>query len=274
MGLFQDNFSMLSELERLAAMVQDPARVQEIGADEWPLAMIACGLVTCNDPDRLQENLDAYAIFASKVAPAGRKASLAQLVRFITARKGDGWRALLPYTLAEPEPVLSRAAAMQLATLAQPGEAEKLTGVAELARLLARRADTPATVLEALLSLSDLRVQPMLEPLYSQAPERLASLLVAMTPAPNHLSFTWILGALDAQPELAEQVVALLERMAPAATAVIDLVMPIPTWAYTKPAPQPLHGWTRAEYFPRMLPVLSRHLSEAQISRLKAAFGA
>ena len=27
---------MLSELERLAAMVQDPARVQEIGADEWP----------------------------------------------------------------------------------------------------------------------------------------------------------------------------------------------------------------------------------------------
>ena len=67
---------------------------------------------------------------------------------------------------------------------------------------------------------------------------------------------------------------ALLERMAPAATAVIDLVMPIPTWAYTKPAPQPLHGWTRAEYFPRMLPVLSRHLTEAQISRLKVAFGA
>ena len=265
---------MLSELERLAAMVQDPARVQEIGADEWPLAMIACGLVTCNDPDRLQENLDAYSIFASKVGAAGRKGSLAQLVRFITARKGDGWRALLPYALQEPEPVLSRAAAMQLATLAQPQETEKLAGVAELARLLVRRAATPATVLEALLSLSDMRVQPHIAALYTLPASRLGALLSAVSPAPNHLSYTWVLGALTAQPQLADEVVALLERMASATTAVMDIVLPIPTWAFEKPAPQPLHGWIRAEYFPRMLPVLSAHLSEAQISRLRVAFGA
>lgn len=274
MGLFQDNFSMLSELERLAAMVQDPVRVQEIGADEWPLAMIACGLVTCNDPDRLQDNLNAYDIFAAKVAPAGRKGSLAQLVRFITARKGDGWRALLPYTLAEPEPTLSRAAAMQLATLAQPTATEKLAGVAELARLLHTRETTPPAVLEALLSLSDQRVLPHLQPLYSLPAERLAGIISAINPAPNHLSYTWVLGALSAQPELAEQVTALLERMAATTTAVIDLVLPIPTWAFEKPAPQPLHGWNRAEYFPRMLPVLSAHLNPAQISRLQSAFGA
>ena len=264
---------MLSELERLAAMVQDPARVQEIGADEWPLAMIACGLVTCNDPERLQENLDAYSIFASKVNTAGRKGSLAQLVRFITSRKGDGWRALLPYTLQEPEPVLSRAAAMQLATLAQPGN-DKLTGVAELARLMCSREDAPVTVLEALLSLSDQRVLPYVEKLYSLSSERMAAIVAAINPAPNHLSYSWVLGALAAQPQLAEPITNLLERMAAATTAVIDLVLPIPTWAFEKPAPQPLHGWSRAEYFPRMLPALSSHLTEAQISRLRVAFGA
>lgn len=265
---------MLSELERLAAMVQDPVRVQEIGADEWPLAMIACGLVTCNDPDRLQDNLSAYDIFVTKVAPAGRKGSLAQLVRFVTARKGDGWRALLPYTLAEPEPALSRTAAMQLATLAQPTDAEKLSGVAELARLLHTAENTPPAVLEALLSLSDLRVLPHLRPLYTLPTERLGDMLASINPAPNHLSFSWVQGVLDSHPELAEPVTALLERMAQGTTAVIDLVLPIPTWAYEKPAPQPLHGWNRAEYFPRMLPVLSAHLSSAQISRLQSAFGA
>lgn len=265
---------MLSELERLAAMVQDPVRVQEIGVDEWPLAMIACGLVTCNDPDRLQENLNAYGIFASKVSAAGRKGSLAQLVRFITARKGDGWRALLPYALQEPEPGLSRAAAMQLATLAQPQEQEKLAGVAELARMLVQREAVSAAVLEALLGLSDMRVLPHVAALYALPPERLGALLAAISPAPNHLSYSWVLGALEAQPSLAETVVALLVRMAAATTVVMDIVLPIPTWAYEKPTPQPLHGWTRAEYFPRMLPVLSQYLSDGQISRLRTVFGA
>ncbi len=267
---------MLSELERLAAMVQDPARVQEIGADEWPLAMIASGLVTSNDPDRLPENLAAYEIFSAKVDVAGRKGSLAQLVRFVTSRKGDGWRALLPYTLSEQDSTLSRTAAMQLATLAQPGlsENEKLSGVAELARLLIKQENTPATVLEALLALSDLRVLPFLEPLCEQSSERLRSLITAINPAPNHLSYSWVLKALAAQPALADEITELLARMGAATSVVMDLVMPIPTWAYAKPAPQPLHGWNRAEYFPRMLPVLSSHLSDAQILRLRNVFEA
>ena len=88
MGLFQDNFSMLSELERLAAMVLDPVRIHEIGEDQWPLAMMACGLVTGNDPERLPDNLKAYSIFMQKVTPATRGNTLKQLVRFITQRKG------------------------------------------------------------------------------------------------------------------------------------------------------------------------------------------
>lgn len=267
---------MLSELERLAAMVQDPARVQEIGADEWPLAMIACGLVTSNDPDRLQDNIDAYSIFVSRVALEGRKGSLAQLVRFVTARKGDGWRALLPYALAEPIPVLSRTAAMQIATLAQPapGTDDKLTGITELGKLLCTRPDVPASILEALLGLSDMRVLPVLEKLYDLPTERLEELISSIIPTGNHLSFSWVLGVLSAHPALAASVTALLERMAAATTAVIDLVLPIPTWAYAKPTPQPLHGWTPAEYFARMLPVLSRHLSPEQMNALRSAFQA
>lgn len=49
MGLFQDQTSSLSEIKRLAALVTDPSRREEIGSDQWPLAMIAYGLVTCNE---------------------------------------------------------------------------------------------------------------------------------------------------------------------------------------------------------------------------------
>lgn len=265
---------MLSELERLAAMVQDPARVQEIGADEWPLAMIACGLVTCNDPSRLPENMAAYDIFCAKTPVAGRKSSLAQLVRFLTARKGDGWRALLPYALAEPESALSRTAAMQLATLAQPSPTQQLAGVEELARLMSTRSSVSAPVLEALLSLSDMRVLPLLAPIDNMSVESLKSLVKELNPAANHLSYSWVLHLLDVQPVLADEIAALLERMAAATNVVIDLVLPIPTWAFEKPTPQPLHGWFRAEYFPRMLPVLNNHFNQEQISRLRTAFGA
>ena len=115
---------------------------------------------------------------------------------------------------------------------------------------------------------------PFISKLATLPSERLAALVASLNPAGNHLSYSWVLAVLMAQPGLAEHVTALLERMAAVTTAVIDLVLPIPTWAFTKPAPQPLHGWSRAEYFPRMLPTLSQYLTEAQITRLRAAFGA
>lgn len=272
MGLFQDNFSMLSELERLAAMVADPVRIYEIGADQWPLAMIASGLVTGNDPDKLPQNLQAYNIFVQKVTPAARGAALKQLVRFISGRKGEGWRALIPFALAEPEALISSAAAMQLATLAQPSDASKLYGVEALVHVFATQETANPAALSGLLGLSDMRALPLLNKLNTLPAERWQSILAVLTPPANHLSYQWALALLESQPSLAAEIAALIARMAPSAECVVDLVLPIPTWAFEKPAPQPLHGWTRPEYFARMLPVLSKHLGSSQIDHLRLLF--
>ena len=274
MGLFQDNFSMLSELERLAAMVLDPVRIHEIGEDQWPLAMMACGLVTGNDPSRLQDNLKAYSIFVQKVTPAARGAALKQLVRFITQRKGEGWRAFIPYAITEPEALISSAASMQLLTLAQPSATEKLHGVETLVELLINCADANTAAFSAMLGMSDMRVLPFLQKLNTLPQARLERLLDCCSPQGNHLSYQWALSLLEARPELSAPICTLLGRMAATADTVLDLVLPIPTWAYEKPTPQPLHGWTRPEYFARMLPVLSKHLSEQQLASLQRAFAA
>ncbi len=265
---------MLSELERLAAMVQDPVRVQQIGADQWPLAMMACGLMTSNDPDKLAGNLGIYAVFAEKAPAAARKASLAQLSRFITARKGEGWRALLPYALAEPEADIARKAAMLVLTLAQPTESDPLHGITEVVRQLSRRDNAPSTLLDALLSLSDMRVMPLLYPLDGLPAERLADLINKLRCPANHLSCSWLVGLPAQRPELAEPVTEALCRLAAGATAIIDLSLPMPSWAFKSAAPQPLHGWTPAEYYARMLPQLEPHLDAAQLARIAAAYGA
>ncbi len=265
---------MLSELERLAAMVQDPVRVQEIGADQWPLAMMACALMTSNDPSRLEDNLIAYRIFATKTPAASRKASLAQLTRFITARKGEGWRAILPYALMEPEAAIARKAAMQAATLAQPTDTHTLQGITELITLLTTRENAPATLLDAILSLSDMRVLPLLAPLSELPTDRLTKLVSELHTTANRLSCTW-LAALPAQDAaLAAPVTDALCRMAAGATVILDLTLPMPSWAYQNPAPQPLHGWTPAEYFARMKSALVPTLSPEQLTAVQAAYGA
>lgn len=265
---------MLSELERLAAMVLDPVRIHEIGTDQWPLAMLACGLVTGNDPDRLQDNLHAYSIFMQKIQPAARKNALSQLTRFITQRKGEGWRAFTPYAVAETDSLISSTAALQLVTLAQPSATEKFTGLATLVKLYRDLPDANTAALSAVLGLSDMRLLPLLQSLYELPKERFEPLLASVCSPGNHLSYSWVLGALEAHPELAETATNVLVRMAPLADAVLDLVLPIPTWQFAKPTPQPLHGWTRPEYLARMMPVLNKHLSAEQLARLQAAFAA
>ncbi|MBQ4636345.1 MAG: hypothetical protein IJB64_07915 [Akkermansia sp.] len=274
MGLFQDNFSMLSELERLAAMVVDPVRIHEIGADQWPLAMIACGLMTGNDPARLPDNIKAYEVFCTKVSPAGRGAALKQLVRFITQRKGEGWRAFIPFAVCEPEALISSAAAMQLVTLAQPSATQKLQGVETLVELIIRMPQCNPAALSAILGLSDMRALPLLDKLCNLPAEQLQPMLDALTPPGNHLSYQWVLNVLSAHPQLADSVTALLVRMAATAPSVLDLVLPIPTWAFEKPTPQPLHGWSRPEYLARMLPILKKYLTPQQLEQLSAAFTA
>lgn len=272
MGIFQDNFSSLSELERLAAMAHDPVRVHEIGADQWPLAMMACALMASNDEEKQEENLGIYRIFAEKTSPAARKTSLAQFTRFITSRKGEGWKALLPYATEEPDTALSRKAALCIATLAQPGPEEKLAGVQCLVEQLRSNEDAPITLLEAILSMGDMRVLPLLKPLELLSEERVEELLEELSVAANRPACTWVLNLLSLYPNLAEQVTETLCRMGTAAPYVLDVVMPVPTWAFAKPDVQPLHGWTRPEYFARMRAELSPILTPEQLARVQTSF--
>lgn len=274
MGLYQDNFSGLSELERLAAMAHDPVRVHEIGADQWPLTMMACGLMASNDEEKLEENFDIYDIFASKTSIAARKSSLIQLSRFITGRKGEGWKSLIPYATNEPDEALSRKAATYVVTLAQPGPTEHLAGVQELITRLVRDDFSPTTLLDAVLSLADMRVLPLLQPLMEVSDDRMEELLDTLETTPNRLSCTFVLRALESHPTLAQEATDALCRMAPLAPVVLDLALPIPTWAFEKPTPQPLHGWTPAEYFARMLPELEPALTADQLQAVREAFKA
>lgn len=275
MGIFQDNFSSLSELERLAAMAHDPVRVHEIGADQWPLAMMACGLMASNDEEKQEENLGIYSIFVTKTTPAARKGSLVQLSRFISARRGEGWKSLLPYALEETDSALSRRAAILIATLAQPSPSQQLAGVEEIARQLYREeSDAPVTMLEAVLSLSDMRVLPILEPLLMISSDRLSDWLQELNVPANRLACTWLLNVLAAHPDLADDVAAALCRMAPLSQVIIDLALPVPTWAFEKPTPEPLHGWSRPEYFARMLPELEPVLSADLLQQVRTAWSA
>ncbi len=273
MAMHQDHFSMLSELERLAAMALDPVRVRELGADRWPVAMLAAALIAGGDESRCRELERAYAAFVQKCPPAARAASLLQLSRFVSANKGNGWRGLMPYVLIEPDVVLRRKAAVYMATLASPCEIERFTGVAELVRRLSSDENPPATALDALLSLGDMRFLPLLEKLHAQPEEKLASWLGELEVVPNHLSCSWLLRVLEVHPTLASDVVGVWCRTAPTTGVIIDLTLPVPSWAFKSAAPQPLHGWTPQEYVARMQSRLQPHLSGAQMDAVRAAFG-
>lgn len=274
MGLYQDNFAGLSELERLAAMAHDPVRVHEIGADQWPLTMMACGLMASNDEEKLEENFDIYDIFVARTSVAARKSSLIQLSRFITGRKGEGWKSMIPYATNELDIALSRKAATYVATLAQPSPSEPLAGVQELVARLAKDDLVPTTLLDAVLSMADMRVLPLLQPLLELDADRMEEFLDELETTPNRLSLTFVLRALETYPALAESVADALCRMAPLSPVILDLALPVPTWAFEKPTPQPLHGWTPAEYFARMLPELQPYLDADQLQRVREAFKA
>ncbi len=275
MGLYQDNFTGLSELERLAAMAHDPVRVREIGEDQWPLAMMACGLMSCNNPEASEENYGIYRVFAEKTSVSARKSSLTRLSSFITARKGEGWQALLPYALSEPDPGVASKASLCAILLAKPSESRPLEGAEALASgLLKRPVAAPGAVLSAMLGMSDMRFLPLMESLIAEpTEEKLRTWLDAVLTTPNRLSCTWLCRVLEARPALSAAVADALCRIAPLASTVADIVYPVPTWAFKNPTPQPLHGWTRAEYFARMAPDLEGRVSAENFIRIREAFG-
>ena len=275
MSIYQDNFDSLSELERLAAMAHDPVRIHEIGQEQWPLAMMACGLMASNDEEKQEENLDIYPVFAEKTSVASRRTSMQMLCRFISSRKGEGWKSLLPYILCEPAPEVSGKASLNLVTLAQPSPDTPLSGVIELVRCIkSDDALDNAPLLNSILSLADMRALPLLQPLCDLPQERLEDLVDSVAIPANHLACQWLLRVLESCPAAAQQVADALCRIMPAAPTVLDVALPIPFWAFEKPQPQPLHGWSNAEYFPRMLPELEKYLSPEQIDAVRSACGA
>ncbi len=279
MGLFQDQTSSLSELKRLAALVTDPSRRKEIGAAEWPLAMIAYGLVTCNDRQRLAEGIEIYALFQTLCAADARHKCAQQLAAFIKQRRGDGWRALLPFALADKDDAIRRHAAFLIYTLAAPTADERFTGVAGMLELIAAAplpgAPCHAPALDALLSMGDLRMMPYLTAFAAQMPTDLLFSLIANTQsAPTALACEWLADTAVKRPELADAAAKALCAIPLMGKDVMDVVIPIPTWQFKSAAVQPLHSWTCPEYWLRMKERLAAALSAERLSELEARWTA
>lgn len=273
MGLFQDQTNSLSEMKRLAALVRNSSRREEIGIDQWPLAMIAYGLLTCNDQSRTDEVCEVYACFEARCDVEKRRQCLQQLALFIRQRKGDGWRALLPFALGDSSPSIQRLAAYLVLTLALPSQDERFAGCVALLegmRAYGHCPDRATPILEALLSLSDLRFAPymaMVEEVFST--EQLAIALASLSVAPSDFSCKWLIELLQRMPSLAPQVSAVLERMPGHAPLVMDVIVPVPSWSFKNADVQPLHAWTLPEYFLRMKSSLSALLDESSLARLE-----
>lgn len=272
MGLFSNREAELTELQRMVVRVKDPARRHELSAEDWPVAMVGYTLQMSEDPALLgDEGKEVYAAFAQAASSEARLSAFAQMSRFITARRGEGWRALLLYALCEPYHTLCTRVATLVLNMAPNTEAERFAGAAALVNLVAQQGASPG-VLCALLHVADLRLLPLLEPLYHLPQSRAEALLRGLTVAVNSLSSAFLLSLLEAQPGLAPAITEALVRMAARTTLVADIVYPMPTWAYRQAAPQPLHAWTRQEFLPRMRPRLMPYLSAEQMQSLEVAF--
>ena len=277
MGLLRDNESELPQLQRLVARLQAPARRRELPAQEWPTAMAAYALHHSEDTAALlgDEARCIYADYVQHTPQAAREDALNHLAAFISRRRGSGWRALLLYALGESTCAELSARAATLATTLAPPPADgqpPLAGAAAAVGLLAR-AEAPSAILGALLSLPELRLLPALHPLAELPLPRQRALLSALGCTLNSLSAACLLHLLETHPaELAEPITAALARLAQRTPIVADIALPLPTWAFASPTPQPLHAWTPQEYLPRLLPRLQPHLTPHQLDTLQRAF--
>lgn len=279
MGLYTDQTNSLSELKRLAVMVMDESRRGEIGSDQWPLAIIAYGLVTCNDASRLEEGIRIYREFSSACPADVRFDTCARLAEFIRQRQGNGWRALLAFATADEHEGIRRQAAFLAGTLAPPDSTMAFAGFAELVRLLISPAlpgqQHNAPLLDALLGTADLRLLELADSMLNRLADRdVEHLLAASRLQPNALSCEWLLHLLERKDGHAGSVADLLERRIEGCGEIVDVILPIPSWAFKNASAQPLHGWTPPEYFERMRPRLARRLSEEQLLRVEAAWQA
>lgn len=277
MGLFQDQTNSLSEIKRLAALVMNPSRRDEIGPDQWPLAMIAYGLVTCNESGKQEEGIEIYQIFQTCCTPDARRKCALQLATFIRQRKGDGWRSLLPFAMTDEVPDIRRQAAFLIYTLAAPTPEERFSGISGLANIICTpplpgQADM-APALDSLMSMGDLRFAPYLAAISKKlSSEQLAQLISKTEAAPTALGCDWLLDLLDQHPSISSTIAQVLTAMPCKADQVMDVVVPIPSWQFTNNSIQPLHSWTMPEYYLRMKERLSRHLTKEELKTVQHAW--
>lgn len=274
MGVERDIFNELTGVSRLLSRLRDYRQRDLLSPDEWCIGMLAFALAEADQKDLPGDEFPPlYAHFVRQVPPEKRLKSLARLASFVVQRRGEGWRALLLYAVGEPVSTVSARAATLAVSLAPPAGDVRFAGLRETVQLLASgRIETKAgDVLSGLLAPADLRLLPDLLPLHSLPSERLGAILRSMHGKLNSLSAAWLLPLAPVAP-LQEDLTLALEHLAASTDLVADLVYPMPTWSFASPSPQPLHAWSRPEFFARIRSQLEPFLSPSLFSRLVSSF--
>lgn len=273
MGVERDIFNELTGVSRLISRLRDYRQRDLLSADEWCTAMVAFALTEADQVTLPGEEFQPlYAHFARHASPDMRLKALSRLASFAVQRRGEGWRALLLFAVGEPHPVISARAAMLSVSLAPPSGDVRFTGLREAVQLLAsgRVESKAADVLSGLFSLADLRLLPDILPLHELPAERLCSILPSLHGKLNSLNAAWLL-PLAQIPSLQENLTLAFEHLAASSDSIVDLVYPVPTWNFASPQPQPLHAWSRPEFFARMRPQLEPFLPLSLLSRISAS---
>ncbi len=280
MSLHQQHLNSLSELERLAELTRIPHLLPQIGAEEWPLAMLACSLHHGTEEQMAAHVRLVYRSFQQHADLKQRAQSLAVLSNFLSKQQGRAWRALLAYALEDEQPVIRRQAAYLIATLApeEEGSREPATrslGLSTLRDCLLGEPHAPTSLLEALLNLADRRLASLLDSLTQQLPHAtMQQHLEQLHALPSQLYFDWLISLLShaSDQDSRQRISQCFIRSIQGHDEVIDLVTPLPSWKFRQAQPQPLHQWTRHEYFERMRHALSPHYDADALAELQRCF--
>lgn len=272
MGLFQDQTDSLSEIKRLAALVNNPARRAEIGSDQWPLAIIAYGLLTANIPQADKNDKEVYQQFLQVCPEERRLHALHQCLMFIKQSKGNAWQMLDIFLKEDSSPSIQLQAAFNIMTLAAPSNEERFPGVQHIVEFI--RSSQSSIALGALLSLSDLRFLPYATTLIEkESDQTLQTSIKMLESGPNALSCEWLVQCLEKHSSLHAEIYAILKKMPLKGDSVLDVIVPIPSWQFKADGIQALHSWTLPEYYLRMEARLTPFISKEQMEDLSVAWG-
>lgn len=211
-------------LREMAAMAQDPARVDQLGDDDLLLIVFQQCLYFAHtqDPSANAALADVYPRLAARVGEDDRVELLERVTESVESG-GSSVVALLPFLQHETSVDVVALAAGAFATLMPLTAGDELTGPRTLARM-AEHAEDPAAqagIAAGLLELGDARVRPLLDALWRALPAESRARLAARRP-PSPLVFAatvdfWADALTDAGPADAAAIGAALEALARAA---------------------------------------------------------